>query len=48
MGDKIKLVSAIVFAVIVLSFAVWWNIYAYQDCKAVGHSTFYCVMRIGR
>ena len=39
----------IVIAVICLiCLSVWWNIYAYQDCKKVGHSTLYCIGRIGK
>lgn len=27
---------------------VWWNVYAFADCKRVGHSTIYCIGRIGK
>jgi hypothetical protein len=26
---------------------IWWKTYAYHDCKHVGHSTLYCIVRIG-
>ena len=32
----------------VISFAVWWQVYRYQDCKLVGHTKLYCIMNIGK
>lgn len=48
MKDNIKLTVAILFVVLVLAFSAWWQVYAFMDCKAVGHSILYCVMRIGK
>lgn len=31
-----------VFAVI-----IGWKVYAYDDCRHVGHAWFYCVMKTG-
>lgn len=38
----------IAFVVGLLALAVWWQRYQYKDCKNVGHSTLYCVMKIGK
>jgi hypothetical protein len=40
--------AKIALACILLALGVWWQVYAYRDCKAVGHATTYCVLRIGR
>lgn len=36
------------FSLCIVFFITWLNIYMYEDCKKVGHTTFYCVMRIGK
>lgn len=42
-----SLVILIVLAVVcILAGGVWWTAYKYKDCKAVGHSTLYCVGKI--
>jgi len=43
-----KLIAAFLFIIAVFGLSIWWQVYAYQDCKAVGHSTLYCVLRIGK
>lgn len=40
-----KEILALVFIVAFLTFFVWWNVYRWRDCKMVGHSSFYCLMR---
>lgn len=30
----------------VLALDIWWHWYRYEDCKAVGHSTLYCVGKL--
>lgn len=40
---------AVVLAVlVVLALGVWWQVYKYNECKVVGHSTFYCIMTLDR
>ena len=34
------------FVVCLLVGGIWWTAYKYKDCKAVGHSTLYCVGKI--
>lgn len=43
----LPLLYVLVFLV-VFGLAGWWQVYRYQDCKKVGHSTLYCVMSIGK
>lgn len=42
------IIMYIAIAVVIFGLTIWWQIYRYQDCKKVGHSTFYCVMNIGK
>jgi hypothetical protein len=40
-------ITIIVLAVLaVVGLGVWWEVYKYHDCKMVGHSTLYCVLKI--
>lgn len=32
--------------VAVFAIPVWWTTYKWNDCRAVGHSKFYCVMSV--
>ena len=48
MKESLFLALSIAFIVLMLVFSVWWQVYAFMDCKNVGHSTLYCVMRIGK
>ena len=43
-----ELIAGVILVVILFGIAIWWNIYAFQDCKKVGHSTLYCLGRIGK
>lgn len=43
MKDKAAIALIVVIVIGVLALDVWWHWYKYQDCKAVGHSTLYCV-----
>jgi len=36
----------IIFIIICILFAFWWIPYSYKDCKKVGHSTTYCIIKI--
>lgn len=43
-----KALVVIIGCAVFLAFLIWWNVYAYRDCRNVGHTKFYCVMRIGK
>lgn len=34
--------------VAVISLAVWWQIYRWQDCRHVGHTQLYCILTAGK
>lgn len=42
-----KPLTAILVVALVLAIAVPIKIYQWNDCRMVGHSWFYCVMRMG-
>ena len=48
MKDTITYFIIILILIGVLSIPIAWNIYAFKDCKKVGHSTLYCIGRIGK
>jgi len=37
----------ILFFVLTMIIAFWYQSYKFEDCKKVGHSTMYCVFDIG-
>ena len=41
-------IAGIGLFMVFIGFSVWWQVYKYHDCKRVGHSTFYCIMSIGK
>lgn len=46
---KISTILALTALLIALiGLAVGWQLYAWQECRRVGHSSLYCMMRIGR
>lgn len=34
--------------VLLAGLSIWWQFYAYKDCRLVGHTKIYCVLRIGK
>ncbi len=38
----------IILIVTILAISIWWQVYRFQDCKRVGHSTVYCILTIGQ
>jgi Na+/H+ antiporter NhaC len=46
MKGTIKMVFYGVLPVLLLAFVVWWSVYKFKDCRKVGHSMTYCVLRI--
>ena len=46
-GDCMK-IGVLVLIVALLGVAIWWEVYKYQDCKMVGHSTLYCIGKLGK
>jgi len=41
MKDYILVIVAFVAFVGFVGLTIWWQVYKYQDCKRVGHSTVY-------
>lgn len=41
-------ILVVLLIVAVLAFAVWWQIYRWNDCRAVGHTKLYCIMTAGK
>lgn len=35
-----------IVAIAIVSLSIWWTIYKYEDCKLVGHTKTYCVMKL--
>lgn len=48
MRDSLKVFAGIAFFVALISFAVWWQVYRWQDCRHVGHTFIYCLMTAGK
>ncbi len=42
------IVGYVVIVIIIFGLCGWWEVYRFGDCKKVGHSTFYCIMAIGK
>jgi hypothetical protein len=42
------IIFAIMMLLVVFSACIAWKSYEYRDCKMVGHTTFYCIMGLGR
>lgn len=38
----------LIAVVVIICSVIGYHVYMYNDCKAVGHSTFYCVMMSGK
>lgn len=36
------------FVALLIGGAIWWKVYRWNDCRAVGHGWFYCVATIGK
>ena len=50
-GERVEMresISAIILFLIIIAAISWWNVYSFADCKKVGHSTMYCIGRIGK
>lgn len=41
-----KAIAGIALFAVLISGAVWWKIYAYGDCRNVGHSKLYCTVNL--
>lgn len=44
--------GVILFATVVIlaliAANIWWQVYRFNDCRAVGHSRLYCILTIGK
>lgn len=38
----------VVFAAAIVALAIWWQMFRWQECRHVGHSTLYCILAGGR
>ena len=45
---NMKYIAFTLVFVVIIGAVVAWKVYEYRDCKNVGHSTFYCVMKSGK
>jgi len=41
-------IGYVLILIIVISLAVWWGKYKYNDCLKVGHSKTYCILDLGK
>ena len=41
--EKIGVLITVLILFLAIALAIKWEIYKYNDCKKVGHSTVYCV-----
>lgn len=48
MTDGLKMIVFLLTIVLMIGSAIWWEIYKFQDCKKVGHSTLYCLFSSGK
>lgn len=48
MSELFKLFGIIFILLTLIGSCVAWKVYEYKDCKKVGHSTFYCFMKMGK
>lgn len=48
MTKTLKLLATIFAALAVLALPVSCAAYKFNDCKAVGHKTFYCILDMGK
>lgn len=43
-----ELIGLVLTIVLVVGLTIAWTVYAFKDCKKVGHSTLYCIGRMGQ
>jgi len=42
-NDLIATLLFVTLIPILIGFTIWWEVYKYKDCVAVGHKTAYCL-----
>lgn len=42
-----RAIGLILLVLAILGLGCAWKVYEFRDCRRVGHSTFYCVMKWG-
>ena len=47
MKNGLEIILIPLLFLIVFSISIWWSIYKYNDCRAVGHTKTYCLLDIG-
>jgi len=45
-GHIVLLLVATLAVASVLGVVLWWTVYKYKDCIAVGHSNTYCTVKV--
>jgi hypothetical protein len=45
--EQLKTAVSVGTIIAFLAAAVWWQVYRFRDCRAVGHSMLYCIGSIG-
>ncbi len=48
MKDWLKVIGMVLGVILLFGVGCAWQIYAFKDCKKVGHSTLYCIGKIGK
>ena len=46
MKDLLELIGLVAGVLLLLALIFGWEVYAFRDCRKVGHSFWYCVGRI--
>ena len=44
----IKVFGYTLIILVAISLIIWSECYRYKDCKKVGHTTFYCILNMGK
>ena len=47
MKRTVELIGMAIFAILLIGFAIWWEVSVWQECRAFGHSWFYCFNLLG-
>ena len=46
-ASMFEAVAGIIFFGLIVSLAIWWDVSVWQECRAFGHSWFYCFNLLG-
>jgi hypothetical protein len=48
MKNILTILAFIIFTVVCVLAGIWWTVYSYKDCRMVGHTKTYCILRAGK